>query len=71
MGDRRRLLEDESSSTSDEGDASGSGAATPGAVAGSYAPGSGIGRSRGHVEFGKLPWGIWLLEKLGLCGVKT
>lgn len=24
-----------------------------------------------QVQFSKLPWGVWALEKLGLCGFKT
>ena len=41
----------------------GSGPLTRGTYAG--------GRRSRQVQFNKLPWGIWLLEKLGLCGFKT
>ena len=33
--------------------------------------GSWTGARRGQVQFNKLPWGIWLLEKLGVCGYRT
>ena len=72
MAEERRLLQEEDSSgiDSDEERAmdKGSGPLSHGSPW--TVPEQRTGR-RGEVQFNRLPWGIWLLEKMGLCGFKT
>lgn len=73
MTDRKRLLEEESDSAYSASDDETADLRSPraGPITG-YGYGSGRHKeAKRRIEFSKLPWGIWLLEKLGLCGFKT
>lgn len=70
MTDQKRMLEEESndsaySASDEEPDL------RPGPIASTGYEAERHQQLTRPVEFSKLPWGIWLLEKVGLCGFKA